>query len=543
MLHQDSFERIVERAQTLYSLPSVAADVVRLTSGEEVDAAKIRSCIENDPALVVCILRVVNSSLFGLSQPVRDLGQALTLLGVKPLKLLVLGFSLPEKLFNDLSSSTLEHYWTTALTKAVAAREISETVWKRPGDEAFLGGLLHDLGLLVLIQQIGDPMINFVARSVEEQAELTTLERELLGFDHVQLTSRLLTQWNLPAALIEAIALSELPPEIETLEPPARTLPYILHLAGLVTRMLVDEDPQALPELLSTGERLHHALSQEEIETLVARIEENVGQLSEVLSLDLPAGLNYQDIVFRAHRQMALAASEVTTELIQQRAGRIDGLKALDEMQTMAQAVNRLTERPTVAPKVADETHTTESDSAPGLRSDKRFDEASASVSKVATEDVRLNAHLTAAVAACRQARCPLSLLLVDLDDYESLIFQLGLDGGRMLFDRLHSLCQQIDHPGSRCLVAGEGRLALVVPNCDRQEAASLGRELVGQVQSWTRHKTMADSPTASISVGAASVSCVAKNFPYRDLLESADRCVYAAHHSGGNSVKSIEIY
>jgi len=43
--------------------------------------------------------------------------------------------------------------------------------------------------------------------------------------------------------------------------------------------------------------------------------------------------------------------------------------------------------------------------------------------------------------------------------------------------------------------------------------------------------------------VGAASVSCVAKHFPFRDLLESADRCVYAAHHSGGNTVKSIEIY
>ncbi len=543
MLPQDSFERIVERAETLYTLPSVASDVLMLTSGEEVDAAKIHACIENDPALVVRILRVVNSSLFGLSQPVRDLGQALTLLGVKPLKLLVLGFSLPDRLFTDLSASTLEHYWRTALTKAVAAREISESIWKRPGDEAFLGGLLHDLGLLVLIQQIGNPVIDFVARTIEERGELTSLERELLGFDHVQLTSRLLAQWNLPAPLIEAIALSELPPEIETLDPPDRTLPYVLHLAGLVTRMLVDEDPEALPALLATGDRLHHAMSQEELETLVERVEENVGQLSEVLSLNLPTGLRYRDIVATAHRQMATTACEVASELIQQRIGRIESLKALDEMQTMAQAVTQLGEQP-----AGGATATTAATTPPSVSSasaaQTQVDGSTATFTEVATDDVQLNAHLTAAVAACRQARCPLSLLLIELDHYETLIFQLGADQGRQVFDDLQALCQQVDQPGSRCLAVGDGLLALIVPNSDRQQAARLGKELSRQVRAWARSMTAeGDGPMATISVGAASISCVSKNFPFRDLLDSAERCVYAAHCGGGDAVKTIEIY
>lgn len=546
MLHQDAFERIVEQAHKLYTLPSVAADVVTLTSGEDVDAGKIRACIENDPALVVRILRIVNSSMFGLSQPVRDLGQALTLLGVKPLKLLVLGFSLPDRLFKDLAPATLQHYWATALTKAVAAREISETVWKRPGDEAFLGGLLHDLGLLVLIQQVGNPVTDFVARSVEERAELTSLERELLGFDHVQLTSRLLTQWNLPAPLIEAIALSELPPEIETLDPPDRTLPYILHLAGLVTRMLVDEDPTALAELQATGERLHHSLTQDEQEDLVARIEENVGQLSEVLALDLPTGLNYREIVSRAHYQMARAATEVTTDLLQLRAGRFDSLKAMDEMQTMAQAVNSLALNPSSPVRSKQSKGPGHLASSPSMHSTTKTQQTVTltGVKQTTTEDVRLNAHLTAAVAACRQARCPLSLLLIDLDNYELLHFHLGANGQQKLFERLQELCEMVDRPGSRSLVARDARLALIVPNCDRQQAARLGKELIQEVQAWSVDSAAEDEiPAATISVGAASVSCVSKNFPFRDLLESADRCVYAAHHSGGNGVKSIEVY
>jgi len=547
MLHQDSFERIVERAKTLYTLPSVAADVLMLTSGEEVDAAKIRACIENDPALVARLLRVVNSSLFGLCQGIDDLGQALTLLGIKPLKLLVLGFSLPDRLFSDLSASTLEHYWTTALTKAVAAREISESIWKRPGDEAFLGGLLHDLGLLVMIQQIGNPVTDFVARTIEERAELTSLERELLGFDHVQLTSRLLSQWNLPASLIEAIALSELPPEIETLDPPDRTLSYILHLAGLVTRVLVDEDPKAFPELISIGERLHHSLSQEELGDLVERVEDNVGQLSDVLSLDLPAGLRYRDIVASAHRQMASTSCDVTSELMQLRIGRMESLKALDEMQTMAQAVGRLAdEREHAAP-----TNSTTSDAgsmssfrSPESAPPTQLNGSTTTTKQRATDDVRLNAQLTAAVAACRQARCPLSLLLIDLDQYETLVFQLGVDRSRGLFDDLHELCQQVDQPGSRCLAVGDARLALVVPNCDRQQAVRLGRDLAQRVRAWAHStSTDEDGPMATISVGAASVSCVSKNFPFRNLLESAERCVYAARSGGGDAVKSIEIY
>jgi HD-like signal output (HDOD) protein len=84
-------ERIASRAITLYSRPTVAMEVVQLTEQPHVDARAIKECVEKDPALTSKILRVVNSSLYGLKSPVADLNQALALLGIKPLKLLVLG--------------------------------------------------------------------------------------------------------------------------------------------------------------------------------------------------------------------------------------------------------------------------------------------------------------------------------------------------------------------------------------------------------------------------------------------------------------------
>ena len=91
-------DRFVRRSGELYSLPRVAAQVLELTRDEHLDARALKDCIECDPALTGKILRVVNSSLFGLAGEVRDLNQALALLGTKPLKLLVLGFSLPDGL-------------------------------------------------------------------------------------------------------------------------------------------------------------------------------------------------------------------------------------------------------------------------------------------------------------------------------------------------------------------------------------------------------------------------------------------------------------
>ena len=120
-------------------------EVLELTRNPPVDPHALKACSENDPALTTKLLRVVNSSLFGLSREVSDLNQALALLGTKPLKLLVLGFSLPPGLFAGIHGEVLQHYWRHTLTKAVAGREISEQIWNQPGDDAFIVGLLQDL--------------------------------------------------------------------------------------------------------------------------------------------------------------------------------------------------------------------------------------------------------------------------------------------------------------------------------------------------------------------------------------------------------------
>src|SRR5688500_1117654 len=227
-------EQIVSRAQMLYTRPTVAMEVVRLAEEPRVDAQAIKKCVEQDPALACKLLRVVNSSLFGLNRPVADLNQAIGLLGIKPLKLLVLGFNLPDALFAEVAARELRWYWTNTLTRAVAARLLAEQLWKQSGDEAFIAGLLQDIGILVLLRELGEPYARFLTGVIDEKCHLASLEQDTIGFDHIQLSAALLGRWQLPKRLVDAIAMPKRPAKLARLDSPAGDLPQILHLAELL---------------------------------------------------------------------------------------------------------------------------------------------------------------------------------------------------------------------------------------------------------------------------------------------------------------------
>lgn len=554
----DALELLLQQSSQLYSLPGVAIQVLELTKNPQVDLAQLKACIERDPALTTKVLRVVNSSLFGLARRVSDLNQALALLGAKPLKLLVLGFSLPDPLFADVAGDVLTRYWKHTLTRAVAAREISERIWRQPGDDAFIAALLKDLGRLVLIQGLGRPYIDFLRKADHGSQPLRQLERRVIGFDHVQLTAGVLTQWGLPESLIEAVSSPEDPAELESPPSRAKVVPKILYFAELLAQLLADEDTEILPEVIAVGGR-HHQLTEPQLAALAAGLSETVGQLAEVLSLDLPGGLVYTEVLARGYQQLSLAAADAAVDLAaarrQAQAVQFDSLASSEEARTLsataagllkrrdsAETVRApLAERPIVAETAA---ITGRPSALPGhAAAAVKAASAAASAPAAAGEDdidPGLIGRLAAAATACRQARCDLSLLLVEIDRYSELVFAEGERGAREVWRILEAACQALDHPGAYWLQIKETCLALVLPDCDRRGAVELGNELLRQV----RNASGGGSAfSATISVAACTAAVPPRNFLPRGLVQRAERCLYAAQASGGNCLKSIEIY
>jgi len=516
-------------------------EVLDLTSDPSVDAAALRASIEKDPALTGKVLRVVNSSLFGLSQKVSDLNQALALLGTKPLKLLVLSFSLPTELSEGIESDVLARYWQRALTKAVACREISETVWHLPGDEAFIAGLLQDLGMLVLIQDLGEPYVRFLCRAAQEEGDLASLEMATLGFDHAILSARLLEHWGLPESLVQAVAMPHDVERLESLPEEQRPLPQTLHVADLVAELLTSQRTDVLPELLQIARR-YHDLTRKQLRLLVCSLQEKVFQLANVFSLTLPEGTDFSDVLARAHVHMAELADEATCRLARCR----DETDQLwEETRSLTEAVSELASAAPQSPaghlaaKIQPDSDRTPGNglgSAPAMP-------APMTSAQDDDPDPALMGRLAAAVAASRQGRYDLTLMLVEVDNYENLILTRGPEGAALAVRTLGSAAGQLCDQQTACVQISDARFALILEDCDREQAVQTGRRFVDAVRHWSGKQTQGGVDGITVSVGIATVSVPPKNFPAQDLIEAADRCLNGTRSFGGSVVKSIAIY
>jgi HD-like signal output (HDOD) protein/GGDEF domain-containing protein len=558
-----ALDQMVNRCGELYTLPAVAVRVLQLTESPSVDLRALKDCIENDPALTTKILRVVNSSLFGMSREVTDLNQALALLGTNPLKLLVLGFSLPESLFLNVNGDILRRYWHRALIKAVAARELSRGVWNLPGDEAFIAGLLQDLGMLALLQQLRDSYADFIDCALAKSHSLALAEIEALGFDHYQLGARLLERWSLPKELVSITATGNDRGRIALLPPQDLGIAQIVHLADLLASVLAENRVDLLPELLELGHQ-YRQLNDMQVKLLVATLQEKVDQLADVLSLELSEQQQYEAVLADAYQRLTTVAEEVAGELIRPR---IDGreIELLAEIERLSTALKKVTR-----------THSTQRTTEPWLPIGSKTVSAGAAKSPAeipsaksaqaladalfASEhpqpalqrrpaptemgyDPGLLGRLTAAVSTCRNYRAPLSLLLVEIDHYETILVSHGALGAERIVQEVGNVCRSIDHPHAACVQTREVQFAVVLPNCDRRQAVHLANELLNRGRDISAGSTSDSSANITFSVGVSSVATPPKNFPAIDLARSAERCLTGARLSGGNTVKSIEIY
>ena len=529
-------QQFVQRTGQLYSLPAVAMEVLRLTSEPKLDNRALKDCLERDPALTARILKVVNSSLFGLTRPATDLGQAIALLGTRPLKMLVLGFSLPKELFTGLAADVLARYWRRTLVKAVAARELAEHVFHAPADEAFTAGLVQDIGLLALVQQLGEPYLRLIDHCQTHGGDILDHELETLGFDHAVLSARLLGRWGLPPALCSAIAVPHDERRISQLDPHERQLPQILHLADLLARLIEQPFGSSLHDLLRDG-RKYCGLTFEKLRPIVSALQNKVADLAEVLSLELPAGERYTDLLVASQARLAEITADAAAELATH-APEASLLELAGHLRREVQLVTRESRLPLpqdAAPplrRVTDET---------GGEPRTRRQPAGPAVLTPVVGEPGLAGRVAAAINRCRLARGPLSLALLAVDQFSDLLLQLGPGGATDLVHWLRRDLANWAGQRSPAAVIGESTFALVWENCPRSEAVQMVRQILSNTKSWRMPGANFQDAEISLSAGVATLALPPKNYPPQQLIDAAQRCLGGAQLSGGGNVKSIE--
>ncbi len=532
-------DALAQAAGQLFTLPQVAMEVLELTNNPQVDTQALKACLERDPALTARILQVVNSSLFGLSRKVGDLGQALALLGTVPLKLLVLSFSLPDELFRNLGADFLAQYWKSSLCHAVAARCFHQRGWGQSGDEAFVAGLLRQVGQLVLAQMLGPPYLQLWHQCRDQGAELLVQERAYLGLDHVALSQRLLQQWKLPPALVQALAAPEAD---EPLDPTTCSLRGAVWLGTLSARLLVHGQQEAWETLLAEARRLAR-LEQADVRRVLQQVQEGVDCVAEALQLEGIDSLDVEAVLAQAQRRLAQVAQDAAVQL----AGGGESLLrlSLNTQQHLRESLNRalqgdaqpaLREPQEEEPRCANPPETE-----PPVQASA--DSSCPTEPLEGASDPRLRELVHRAAWECRARRMPLSVMLVSLSGLQQLQVPEHLPQYRVLQRLVLASCRRLDWWPKQLLPVRDSLVALVLQNCDRSQAVQLGYDLIHLLREVCSRTAGQLAQRLHVHVGIASVEMLPPNFEPGRLLESCQRCLNAAAATGMDHLKSIECY
>lgn len=211
----DSLRAIISQVDSLPSLPSVYLDLVSELKSEDPSLEKVGELISSDVAMTAKTLQLVNSSFFGLPQHVSDPKHAAALLGLNILQPLVLSAHVFSEFQSQECSIDLEHLISHSLNVAVTAREIAamESKAQHLADDAFLAGILHDIGKLIIGSRLPERCEEVRQLAEAEGLQDWEAERQVLGTTHGEIGAYLIGLWGLPMPIVEAVALHHFPHE------------------------------------------------------------------------------------------------------------------------------------------------------------------------------------------------------------------------------------------------------------------------------------------------------------------------------------------
>ena len=225
----------IQEISHIATLPEVTMKIIKLVEDPDSTAHDLNRVISNDPALGARILKVVNSAFYGLPGQIGSINRAIVLLGLNAVKNIAIAASL-AKLFRGGKIAPGFHardLWTHAIASATATRLLAKRAGLGLPDEAFLAGLIHNIGIIVELQAQRPQFVQ--ALDLLDQNQDMTLreaERRILGADHEQFGAGLCQMWKFPASFAYVTGFHHRPQELNQAN---RALTSLVHVADILT--------------------------------------------------------------------------------------------------------------------------------------------------------------------------------------------------------------------------------------------------------------------------------------------------------------------
>ena len=213
-LRNDTLKALVVKMTVVPSVPSVYYRVLKELQSPNASAESIGEIVALDPGMTAKLLQLVNSAFFGFSRKVCNPSEAVQMLGIATVRSLAVSihaFSCFEQ--SKVAFFSIGQMWNHSLHTGLYAQKIAQSArMGRPTtEEAFIAGLLHDLGKLMMCANMPDRYQQAQALAREKQITIRDAEQQVFGATHADVGAYLLGLWGLPVPIVEAVALHHQP--------------------------------------------------------------------------------------------------------------------------------------------------------------------------------------------------------------------------------------------------------------------------------------------------------------------------------------------
>ena len=240
-MDKHQFYQQLNKIKEIPTLPTIVFELNQHLEDPDTSIVNVSETIEKDQAMALKILKLVNSAFYGLKSRVSDIKNAVVLLGFNAVRNAIVSVSV----INALPKCVLSHdfemdaFWRHSLAVAVTSKNISQKAGLEAPDNCFVGGLLHDVGKVIMAQYFPEMFVNVWTRMQNESVSFHEAEKKELPVDHAMVGSHLAERWALPKGLIEAIQWHQ---NYQSDIPNAQFV-LVIHLANILVNSY-DKDPE-----------------------------------------------------------------------------------------------------------------------------------------------------------------------------------------------------------------------------------------------------------------------------------------------------------